>query len=184
MGRNKDNPLNDDDYLKAHWIMYFKYSGKLAMTIFTFYWTTNFHQKVLEQVALAITVQDTAEIRDIETDDDAEDIETEETKPTTRSKLTISSIEICRSIQQSAICWFNSFNPYLSDCTQEEKKWLDRLNRIGIGYFRPLVMSSFAAKGVASTKRVELFKAIERFIFIAFRISRLGVIIVTVSSII
>lgn len=28
LGRNKENPLNDDDFLKAHWTMYFKYSRK------------------------------------------------------------------------------------------------------------------------------------------------------------
>ena len=26
LGRNKSHPLSDDDFLKAHWIMYFKYS--------------------------------------------------------------------------------------------------------------------------------------------------------------
>lgn len=28
LGRNDKRPLNDDDFLKAHWIMYFKYSRK------------------------------------------------------------------------------------------------------------------------------------------------------------
>ena len=26
LGRNKQNPLNDDDFLVAHWIMYFQYT--------------------------------------------------------------------------------------------------------------------------------------------------------------
>lgn len=174
LGRNKDNPLNDDDYLKAHWIMYFKYSRKTGDDYIHFLLDEQFSpKKVLEQVPLSITVQDASEIRDFEQEDDSEEIETGESRPTTRSKLTIKEVsDYAESIQHSAICWFKSFNPYLSDCTPEEKKWLDCLNRIGIGYFRPLVMSSFAAKGIVPGKRVELFKAIERFIFIAFRLSQ------------
>ncbi len=30
LGKNKDNPLDDDDFLKNHWIMYFKYDRKEA----------------------------------------------------------------------------------------------------------------------------------------------------------
>lgn len=174
LGRNKDNPLNDDDYLKAHWIMYFKYSRKTGDDYIHFLLDEQFSpKKVLEQVPLSITVKDVSEIRDFESEDDSEEIATRELKPTSRSKLTIKEVaDYAESIQNSAICWFKSFNPYLSECTSEEKKWLDCLNRIGIGYFRPLVMSSFAAKEITPGKRVELFKAIERFIFIAFRLSQ------------
>jgi uncharacterized protein with ParB-like and HNH nuclease domain len=28
LGRNKNKPLSDDDFLRAHWTMYFKYSRK------------------------------------------------------------------------------------------------------------------------------------------------------------
>jgi hypothetical protein len=49
---------------------------------------------------------------------------------------------------------------------------VDCLNRIGISYFRPLVVSSFLNPQVTSTQRGDLFKAIERFIFIAFRLSQ------------
>ena len=41
-----------------------------------------------------------------------------------------------------------------------------------IVYFRPLVTVSFLAKDVDAKQRVKLFTAIERFIFITFRLSR------------
>jgi hypothetical protein len=56
--------------------------------------------------------------------------------------------------------------------TWDESMWLDRLNRIGIAYFRPLVTVSFISPGVTSENRIKLFKEIERFIFIAFRLGR------------
>jgi len=56
--------------------------------------------------------------------------------------------------------------------TSAESTWIDRLNRIGIIYFRPLVTVSFLSSEVDSKQRVKLFKAIERFIFITFRLSR------------
>jgi uncharacterized protein with ParB-like and HNH nuclease domain len=172
LGRNKDNSLNDDDYLKAHWIMYFKYSRKTGDDYIDFLLDDQFSpKKVLEQVPLSITVKDAVVIRDLETDEEVADSENGDTKLTTQSKLTIKEVsDYAVSIQKSAIYWFKTFNPFLSDCTQDEKKWMDCLNRIGIGYFRPLVMSSFAAHGISSDNRVELFKAIERFIFIAFRL--------------
>src|SRR5690606_1777078 len=58
------------------------------------------------------------------------------------------------------------------DLTEQESLWIDRLNRIGIIYFRPLVTVSYLSKGVNSDKRVQLFSSIERFIFITFRLSR------------
>ena len=48
--------------------------------------------------------------------------------------------------------------------------WVDRLNRIGIGHFRPLVMAAISRRDFTSEKRVELFTAIERFIFVCFRL--------------
>jgi hypothetical protein len=56
--------------------------------------------------------------------------------------------------------------------TEEERLWIDRLNRIGIVYFRPLVTVSFLSDNIKEKQRIKLFKAIERFIFIAFRLSR------------
>jgi len=36
LGKNKINPLDDDNFLKNHWIMYFKYSRKTASDYITF----------------------------------------------------------------------------------------------------------------------------------------------------
>ena len=53
----------------------------------------------------------------------------------------------------------------------EDRLWIDRLNRIGIGYFRPLIAAILSQHDyINSSFRKELYEAIERFIFIHFRL--------------
>ena len=73
-------------------------------------------------------------------------------------------------MKELAKFWYYSHHP--NDCellTRDEKIWVDKLNRVGISYFRPLVTVALS-KGIAAEKRVRLFKAIERFIFVCFRL--------------
>lgn len=44
------------------------------------------------------------------------------------------------------------------------------MNRIGIGHFRPLIMVVISRKDLKPEKRIELYTAVERFIFICFRL--------------
>ena len=77
------------------------------------------------------------------------------------------------SLKAAAVHWYNTHNPISNpDLTKNESLWIDRLNRIGILYFRPLITVSFLSENIDSKKRIKLFKAIERFIFITFRLSR------------
>src|SRR3989338_7603070 len=106
-------------------------------------------------------------------EDESLDIDTEENDDEMYdSNLTVKEISVyAASLQSSVQHWYNSFNPIKnSDLTAEEQNWLDRLNRVGISYFRPLVMSSYANPKVTPAERVNLFKMIERFIFVAFRL--------------
>jgi hypothetical protein len=76
-------------------------------------------------------------------------------------------------LKSAAKHWYNTFNPeYNNDLTADESILLDQLNRIGIAYFRPLVLASFVNKEIKSDERNTLLKAIERFIFLEFRVSR------------
>ncbi len=78
-----------------------------------------------------------------------------------------------KSLKSAAVHWYNSFNPLNNpELTSEEQLWLDRLNRIGIAYFRPLVVASYVRTDITTKSRLKLFKEIERFIFIAFRVGR------------
>ena len=172
LGRNDKRPLNDDDFLKAHWIMYFKYSREQGKAYSKFLLDDKFspkkvHKKVEREVAMELPEEQRT---DFEFDDlDNENNDTEENAVATTALLQPMEIKnYVNSLKESAVHWFNSYYPYLAtELSQAEKDALDRLNRIGMGYFRPLVMSLFKNEKNPE-KRVELLDYIERYFFIVF----------------
>lgn len=177
LGRNKKNPLNDDDFLRAHWILYFKYSRKRGDDYINFLLNDYFNpKKVLEKIPIKYDkIIDIVETRESDNvDEDSDDDNADDFIPTLTTYLKITAIDdYVKSIMESARHWYNTFNPQTNtDYTKEESKAVDRLNRIGIGYFRPLLMASFYNSKILSDQRTRLIDAIERFIFLAFRISR------------
>ena len=177
LGRNRQNPLNDDDFLTAHWIMYFQYTRVKGDS----YRVSLLEQEFIPQNIYAKTEVKLSSLQDIEEIKEDEENEQDDSEGSTiedvkvlRSKLTPKAIEnYVNSLKAAAVHWYNSHNPINNpDLTEEESLWIDRLNRIGIIYFRPLVTVSFLNKDISSSQRVQLFKAIERFIFIGFRLGQ------------
>jgi uncharacterized protein with ParB-like and HNH nuclease domain len=175
LGRNKQNPLSDDDFLTAHWIMYFQYTRQKGEDYIKFLLEEKFTpQNVFSKTEVRLdSITAITEIRDQDEEEEPEENETEE-KVVMRAKLSSKEIsDYVKSLQSAAVHWYNSFNPLNNpDLTSEEQLWLDRLNRIGIAYFRPLVVASYVRKDIVTESRIKLFKEIERFIFIAFRVGR------------
>jgi len=177
LGRNKQNPLNDDDFLVAHWIMYFQYTRQKGDDYIRFLLDEKFTpQNIYAKTEIKLdSIQEFEEIRE----DEGEPEEIEETaiieqKPVMRSKLSPKEIEdYVNNLKSAAIHWYNTHNPINNpDLTSDECLWIDRLNRIGIMYFRPLVTVSFISPNVDSSERIKLFRHIERFVFISFRMGR------------
>ena len=176
LGRNKTRPLNDDDFLRAHWTMYFKYSRLTGRDYIRFLLDEQFtpqkvHKKVEREVVLEIP-----EEQQLDADFDESD---NENGDSVEEKSTVSSAQLqpteirdfVNSLKESSVHWFNSFNPYLAEgIAEEEMQWIDRLNRIGMVYFRPLVMAILKNEQNKG-KRIRIFKRIERFIFIVFRMT-------------
>jgi hypothetical protein len=175
LGRNKQNPLSDDDFLVAHWIMYFQYTRQKGDDYIKFLLEEKFTpQNIFNKTEVKLdSITAITEIRDLDGEDEPEENGTEE-QSLMRAKLAPKEIsDYVKSLQSAAVHWYNSFNPLNnSDLTSEEQLWLDRLNRIGIAYFRPLVVASNVRTDISTASRVKLFKEIERFIFIAFRVGR------------
>ncbi|SMB87019.1 protein of unknown function DUF262 [Hymenobacter roseosalivarius DSM 11622] len=177
LGRNKQNPLNDDDFLVAHWIMYFQYTREKGDDYIRFLLEQKFTpQNIYAKTEVRLSsIQEFEEIKDDEEPDlDEVEINGEEEITSFRSKLSPKEIEeYVNSLKSAAVHWYNTYNPVNNlNLTNQESLWIDRLNRIGIIYFRPLITASFLTENTNPKKRVQLFKAIERFIFITFRLSR------------
>jgi len=175
LGRNKKNPLSDDDFLTAHWIMYFQYTRQKGEDYIKFLLEEKFTpQNVFNKIEVKLdAITAITELRDQEEGDESEENGIEE-KGEMRAKLAPKEIsDYVKNLQTTSVHWYDSFNPLNnSDLTSEEQLWLDRLNRIGIAYFRPLVVASYLRSDIAPESRVKLFTEIERFIFIAFRMGR------------
>jgi uncharacterized protein with ParB-like and HNH nuclease domain len=176
LGRNKTKPLNDDEFLQAHWTMYFKYSRQTGRDYIQFLLGEQFTpQKVHKKVEREVELLGFKEQRSIANLDEADDENGEELEePPTISTAQLRPKEISNfvlSLKESVVHWFNSWNPHLAQgVTRKEQEWLERLNRVGIVYFRPLVMAILKHQATPAD-RVRIFKKIERFVFLAFRLN-------------
>ena len=173
LGRNQNAPLSDDEFLRAHWITYFRYSRNAGDDYIRFLLGKFSAKNVFEKHIITQPIEDMAIISDLERDEGDDTIEAQaEPETALVSKLAPKEInDYVNSLKLLAEYWYYSFFPYESEFSEDEKVWIDKLNRIGIGYFRPLVVASLATeKSTAPSDRIALFKAVERFVFVSFRL--------------
>lgn len=177
LGRNKSKPLNDDDFLRAHWMMYFKFSRQTGRDYIKFLLEEQFtpqrvHRKVILPVELEEADEQTSET-DLDIDEDNGLEEAEASDPVMVAELRPNEIrDYVRSLKASSVYWFRTFYPDLSDdVPREETEWILRLNRLGMAYFRPLLMA-ILKKCDDPGSRIGIFKEIERFVFVVFRLTQ------------
>ena len=174
LGRNQNHPLSDDEFLRAHWTVYFQYTRRKGDDYIKFLLSKFSSKNVFDKHPVVIE----NEIAEPQTED--EEFEGEDVIGNTEeetilvSELAPNEINAyVNSLKEIAEYWYYTYFPH--DCdelTDEEKEWIDKLNRVGIGYFRPLVAISLSLKNeVGAEERVLLFKEIERFIFLCFRMA-------------
>lgn len=172
LGRNEKTPLSDDEFLRAHWISYFAYSRRKGDDYIQFllnkFSAKNIFEK--ETVVISDVTEEISDAVDYDTEDSTE--ETAENEVLEVSKLAPSEISAyVNSLKDTAKYWYDTFFPIQSDnLSKEEQLWVDRLNRIGIGHFRPLVMVVISRRDLSADQRIGVFREIERFIFICFRL--------------
>lgn len=167
--------LDDDEFLRTHWILYYQYSRKTGSDYINYLLDKKFTvQNVFRNLAQTESTQEV--IHDDDELEYANEVTNEE--PNTHAidaGLTLEEIDAyVTDLKEIAEPWYYTFFPKdakdkLSD---EEKEWMERINRLGIAYFRPLITALFrqVIGKMNHDKSVELLKAIERFIFIEFRL--------------
>lgn len=176
LGRNKSSPLNDDEFLRAHWVIYFKYSRKKGDDYISFLLDEYFSPKsIVGQIEVKTgEITNVEEVIDsIEADDD--DFIDERLPPiNSQQKLSIKDInDYIDSLKSAAKIWYATFFPDdSSELSNEEKIAMDRLNRVKIAYFRPLIMAMLLKNTSGDGQNLLVLNEIERFIFICFRLCR------------
>lgn len=167
LGRNKDKPLNDDEYLRNHWSLFYKYSRTTGDDYIKDLLGVRFVAKAvygLKRSYTQITESENAE----------GDLIEEENPLETTDLLDPSEIsDYVISLKSIAKFWYYSFNPEENkELNADEIEWIRKLNRIGINYYRTLVVASMVADGVTAPQRLALYKVIEKSIFVFFRMAR------------
>lgn len=174
LGRNEEALLSDDEFLRAHWIMYFAYSRKKGDDYIKFLLRKFSHKSIYGSTTQLTTEPvEVAIISDPEVDDD-DDSFVESEEPISGEFLQPKEImDYVNSLNEAAEYWYYTYYPtQCSTISDEEQVWLEKLNHIGVGYFRPLIAVSLIPRlGIEQEKRIEFFKAVERFIFINFRMA-------------
>ncbi len=176
LGRNKSKPLNDDEFLRAHWMMYFKFSRQTGRDYIKFLLDQQFapqrvHRKIVQPVALEEAEEQTSDA-DLEADEENGLDEVESVEPKVAELRPNEIREYVKSLKVSSGQWFCTYYPEMcDDLTPEETEWIQRLNRLGMAYFRPLLMA-ILKKCDNPGQRVDIFKEIERFVFVVFRLTQ------------
>lgn len=140
LGKNKDNPMDDDDFLYHHWIMYFRYNRNEASAYAKYLLGKHFTAKNIRNNEISFK-----EIH-----------------------------EYIRSLSQSVEYWFYLYNPERSNYSDETKLWIQKLNRLGMRAFPPLLMATmiqYSKKKCSGKQFLALLKSAERFNFLVFSLS-------------
>ena len=135
LGKNPDKSLNDDTFLRDHWIMNFPYSREEARAYKEFLLNFRFTAEHARSGALSYS-----------------DIK-----------------EYAEDIQKAVKPFYYLHYPEESEYSEDVQKWIFKLNRLGFGAFRPLLMSVFMHGGDDS-QIINLLKTAERFLFVAFNV--------------
>lgn len=143
LGKNKQKPLDDDKFLKNHWIMYHDYSRQKG---------NDYIVDLLEvkYIAKRITnqdIEDSLTIQEIQ--------------------------NYVLSLKESVEHWYYLFNPSEAIYDDTIKFWLDKLYRLNYGAFAPLLMAIFSRDNdYDATQLCNLLKLMERYIFLVFKVSQ------------
>ena len=177
LGRNKSKPLNDDEFLRAHWMMYFKFSRQTGRDYIKFLLEQQFtpqhvHRKIVQPVELEEAEEQTSDA-DLEPDDENGLDEVESSEPKMMPELRPNEIrDYVKSLKASSAHWFRTYCPEMvDDLTPKEIEWIQRLNRLGVVYFRPLLMAILKNCDDPG-QRIGTFEEIERFVFVVFRLTQ------------
>jgi uncharacterized protein with ParB-like and HNH nuclease domain len=150
LGKNKNQPLDDDLFLFTHYIIYF---GKRLIDKeisdesrrFRRLYRADYASDLLEKRFVP---------RNVMSDAPAD------------GKITLKDVyQYVSSLQDAVELWYKIWNPFDSDLSNEVKFWLDKLNRLGMPLFLPLVLAFFQSV-TDEKKRVLFLQTIERRQFI------------------
>ena len=167
LGKNPKRIISDDKFLKEHWIMYFTYDRSVASAEKDFLLTKHFtQQRVIIKKKLYSNYNQKIKFAE------ENNISMNEFKKNIRAKyIDYDDIkDYVLNIKKSIVEYYYMENPEQSKYDENIKKWLSKLNRVGFGAFRPMIMAILIEK-VGTTDVVNILKLAENYVFLVFIVS-------------
>ena len=161
LGKDKNEKLDDDEFLIAHSYIYFGYIEEIRKGYSKF-----LLNKYFNQLRIFNGIENT--IENVEEDLDEENeyyYHVDLSQKLTKKDI----MDYVESLKELIPYWYMlNFSMYSNDTLN---KWLTRLKRIDYNYFKPLILVALAKTYISDDKKIELIKYVERFIFVNFRLS-------------
>lgn len=155
LGKNKNNPLDDDRFLSNHFLLYYG---------------NRFIEKHGKEIPLRYIIHPKVEFfKDylLETEFTTKNVLLPDNQDDADKSQLISVTDVqkyVQSLKDSVETWYQLLNPRDSEFDNEVKVWIEKLNRLDIFDYAPLLMIFFQ-KTTKNNLRVEMLKRLEQLIF-------------------
>lgn len=179
LGNNKLKPLNDDEFLQAHWMIYFGYTRSNQITFNTFLLNDYFTQQNIFNDSYKISEELTDAFENNELDQENDDITEDSTydnineivSDKKKEKLTMGAIKnYINSMKELIPYWYMIHNPK-EIINNDIRMYIERINRLGFVNFKPLITVLLSKKDIDDDEKISVLKLIERFIFLHYRLN-------------
>ena len=181
LGKNKNHPFNDDEFLQNHWMIYFGYQtrkiqGNQTIPYYIFLLNKYFIQQNIDPNNIYVPDLSNMTIES-EIDDESEKEETFENEIQNNNDadkqiyLTLDDIKrYVQSLKELVQYWYSMYFPK-ENYSEGLKKYLFRLNELGHVNARPLITVLLSKDDISDDDKVECLKLIERFNFLHYRLN-------------
>ena len=160
LGKNPDKPLDDDEFLRNHWIMYFGYDSH-----------KNYRDSLLSEEFIAQNITHSEEEKDCFKKKINAYVENLEQSAEPWFYIHNPSHEdFYKSSDEKNKELLDRLNGLGFD--EENRKLLDQLNRLGFRAFKPLLLASYVSNKKDVGKIHDLLRTMERYNFIMFELSQ------------
>ena len=181
LGKNKNYPLSDDEFLQNHWMIYFGYQtrqiqGNQTIPYYTYLLNRYFIQQNIDPTNMYVPDLSNLAIKteqeeEIEKENIEENIQ--ENVPSNDKQINLTLVDIKKyvnSLNELIPYWYSMYFPS-DEYSSDLKKYLFRLNELGHVNARPLITVLLSKKDISDEDKVKCLKYIERFNFLHYRLN-------------
>ena len=179
LGKNKNYPLSDDEFLQNHWMIYFGYQtrkiqGNQTIPYYTFLLNKYFIQQNIDPTNMYVPDLTNLVINtesEEELEKEAIEQNVEEKVPANDKQINLTLVDIKKyvdSLKELIQYWYNMYFPIDVE-SPEIKKYLFRLKELGHVNARPLITVLLSKNNISEEDKAKCLKYIERFNFLHYR---------------